>query len=76
MANLEREFPLGFKDKRHTQATTATVYTDANYADVSSLRARLATIDGTYYTSARLDKMTKNDMVYAVRLADDAAGVK
>ena len=67
---------LGFVDKRRTQgATSGSVGTPANYADVGALRSRLNTINSTLYSAANLDKMTANDMVYAVRLNDDAAGI-
>lgn len=76
MADLEREHALGFVDKRRTQASTASpLATPGEYLSVDQLRTRLAAIDGAYFTAARLNNMTKNDMVYAVRLADDAAGV-
>lgn len=76
MAVLERENVLGVTDKRVTQGQTAfPIGTEANYVDVAALRARLTAINSGYYTTARLDNMTKNDMVYAVRLNDDAAGI-
>lgn len=77
MADTEHENSIGVTDRRRTQTQTdlpGTLGTSVNYTDVGSLRTRLAAIDAGYYTSARLDNMTKNDMVYAVRLADDAAG--
>lgn len=49
---------------------------DTDYVTVTALRARLTAIDGTYYTAARLNAMTYNDMVYAVRLNDSPATVK
>lgn len=49
---------------------------DTDYASVTALRARLAAIDGTFYTAARLNTMTYNDLVYAVRLNDSASTVK
>lgn len=86
MADIERENPLGYVDKRRNNKgqdagntngnPVAAGTSDAsNYASVAGLRARLAAVNGTYYTATRLNLMTKNDMVYAVRLADDAAGV-
>lgn len=76
MANLERENELGFVDIRRTQSSTSGVLgTFSNYQDVATLRSRLSTIDAAYYTATMLDSMTKNDMVYAVRLNDDAAGI-
>lgn len=63
-------------DKRKVQgAATNPIGTPANYASVSALRTRLAAINGALYTSAYLDTMTKNDMIYAIRLSDDATGV-
>lgn len=47
-----------------------------NYDNVTDMRTRLAVINGTYFTSARLDIMTKNDMVYALRQASDSAGIR
>lgn len=63
-------------DKRQTQgAGTSPIGTPANYEDVTALRSRLGTINGALYTAAYLNTMTKNDMVYAVRLNDDTAGI-
>jgi hypothetical protein len=45
--------------------------TPANYVSVGSLRSRLAAANGTYYTAAKLDQMTVNDMVFALRSIDD-----
>ncbi len=63
-------------DKRKVQgASTTPLATPANYASVSALRTRLAAINGTLYTATYMDLMTKNDMVYAIRLNDDSAGI-
>ena len=63
-------------DKRKVQGvSTSPIATPANYASVSALRTRLAAINGAYFTSAMLDTMTKNDMIYALRVNDDAAGI-
>jgi hypothetical protein len=43
---------------------------DTDYASITALRARLGTIDSGFYTSAKLDTMTYNDMLYAVRVND------
>lgn len=69
---------LGFTDKRRTQghSTAEAVGTAANYASVTAMRTRLAAINGTYFTTARLNAMTENDMTYAIRQNDDAAGIK
>lgn len=78
MANVETENKVGFTDKRRTPGSPSRPGTDSttiNYNDVAALRARLIALNAPYYTTARLDALTKNDMVYAVRLADDAAGI-
>lgn len=47
-----------------------------NYDNVTDMRTRLTALSATSYTSARLDAMTKNDMVYALRVASaDSAGI-
>lgn len=66
---------LGVTDKRRTQGNGAANIVPTNYSSVTTLRARLQTINGTYFTTAMLNSMTKNDMVYAVRLNDEAAGL-
>lgn len=43
----------------------------ANYVSNGSLRSRLAALNGAYYTAAKLDQMTTNDMVFALRSIDD-----
>lgn len=69
----------GLVDKRQVQTgpvplSTQPIATPANYASESALRTRLLAIGGVY-TTAYLDIMTVNDMVYALRLSDDAAGI-
>ncbi len=87
MANVERENPLGYVDKRRQakgqdagnangNPVASGVGDASNYASVAGLRARLTAVNGTYYTAARLETLTKNDMVYAVRQADDVAGIR
>lgn len=44
---------------------------DADMNSFAAMRTRLAAIDGAYYTSTQLDKMTANDMMYALRLHDN-----
>jgi hypothetical protein len=48
-------------------------YFDADQADIAAMRARLNAISGTTYTTAVLNKMTANDMAYAIR-RNDAPG--
>lgn len=49
---------------------------DTDYTDIAALRTRLAAIDAGFYTAARLNTMTRNDMIYAVRVADSPATIK
>lgn len=86
MADTEQEFPFGITSATKTSnasrnSASGILSTPTNYYDVAGLRARLSAINGAYYTTARLNQMTKNDMIYAVRANDDpttinARGVK
>lgn len=66
-----------FTDKRRAAGyTNATVLgTPANYVSEATLDARLTAIDSTSYSAERLRIMTTNDKVFAVRSADDSAGI-
>ena len=84
MAAVDIENVVGYVDKRRTKDDVGgtagkTWAATSAYADVpaslTTLRARLTTINSSYYTAARMDTMTRNDLVYAARLSDDAAGV-
>ena len=48
----------------------------ANSNSLDALRARLTAINATTYSATELDKMTMNDMLYAVRLADAPSSIK
>jgi hypothetical protein len=43
----------------------------SNYVSITAMRTRLAAANAAYYTSAKLDQMTVNDMVFALRNIDD-----
>lgn len=80
MAELEVENPDGFIDKRRGRGVTTAGLSNGttsvqNVDSVGSLRARLTAINSTSYSAARLNSMTRNDMLYAVRLNDEAAGL-
>lgn len=77
MASSSVDNPLGVVDKRFRRGGTnpMTSATVTNTWDISSMRARLKVISPATYTDAYLDKMTANDMVYAIRKADEAAGI-
>lgn len=67
----------GFVDKRRARDHGTPGLTEyANYGQVSTLRTRLNGLSATSYTTARLDSMTVNDMVYALRVASaDSASI-
>lgn len=76
MANTQMGLPfLGFSNSLKAAAdmggSAAGLGTPANYGSVANLRTRLAAINGAYYTSAMLDIMSVNDMIYALRMSDD-----
>lgn len=80
MANYETDSNFNVTDKRkvgrHTTATVApNLATPLNYTSINALRARLATANAAFYTTARLDQMSKNDMIYALRTIDDPLGL-
>lgn len=77
MATSQLGNPGGFTDDRQTQGNSGTspVATPVNYATTGSRDTRLAAANPTFYTVDRLNSMTENDKVYALRLIDDAAGI-
>jgi hypothetical protein len=65
---------IGVLDKRKGRGSAGTVLaTPANYSGVSALETRLLAIG---YTQARINQMGRNDMIFAVRTSDDAAGIR
>ena len=69
MADLDINDPLELTDKRRGRGSTD-VQGQAeinNMTSVNTMRTRLAALNGAYYTAARLNNMTRNDMVYALR---------
>lgn len=76
MADSQNGFPfLGFPNSLKAVAgqlgTSSGMNTIANYGSVAALRGALNTANGTYYTTTRLDQMTVNDMVFALRNMQD-----
>lgn len=71
------EIDLGFIDKRRSGSPSASspLGAAANYADATTIDARLTAISATSYSAARLRQMNINDKVYALRLNDDLAGI-
>jgi hypothetical protein len=77
MAQVDIETPFGFQDKRKGRgdAGASALVEQNNYDNITDMRTRLAVINATKYTVARLDAMTKNDMQYALRVESDSAGI-
>lgn len=51
-------------------------WSDANALSVDAMRTRLTAISATAYSSDKLDRMTTNDMLYALRVHDSAGTVR
>lgn len=47
-----------------------------NADNIATARARLATIDANFYSATRLNSMTYNDMIYALRVADNSNTIR
>lgn len=63
-------------DPRTVNGVSGISATSADEAyKIADLRARLTAIDGTYYTSAQLDKLTRKDMIYALRVHSESGGI-
>lgn len=79
MADLDINNPFTVVDKRTGRGNTTGTNILAEWANmetVADMKTRLAAINGTSYTAARLATMTKNDLIYALRVASaDAAGI-
>lgn len=80
MARAMLNEDYGFIDKRNSTSagavsSTSPLATPLNYDDITKMRARLTAINAGRYTSTYLDILTRNDMVYALRTLDDAAGI-
>lgn len=80
MANIQMgmpsvSFPNSLKAASDMGGSDSDIVTPVNYSSVTALRARLAAANAGYYTSAKLDQMTVNDMVFAVRNIDDPTSI-
>lgn len=67
-----------YVDKRRTQSPALTLVEPStaliatgNGKDITAMRARLTAINAVTYTADVLNKMTVNDMTYAIMLNDD-----
>ena len=76
MARNDISNPLGLTNaKKHrgdgTHSNSATLLSNAS--DVATMRTYLS---GKGYASKTLDDMTKNDMLSAIRIAEDSSNIK
>ena len=86
MADVENEFQLGYVSTKRNNKGQELGATNKEYAaqtgntadrsSTGALRAYLQAGNGTYYTNARLNSMTKNDLMYAARQMADPSGIK
>ena len=72
MANIQTRPPnIMIKSSKRAdpanQGGGANFATPVNYSSVTALRAALTAANGAYYTSAFLDRLSVNDMVFALR---------
>ena len=69
MADTDLENVWHFVDKRRGRGTTTTeaMAETANLTSISAMRTRLTALNGAYYTAARLNNMTENDMIFALK---------
>lgn len=67
-----------FVDKRKDSKTNALTIAEAsNMTSIAALKARLTALKPTVYTTARMNVMTVNDLVHALRVESaDSAGIK
>jgi hypothetical protein len=78
MADLDLGTDAQVTDKRLGRGTTGVdiMAEVANADNISLLKTRLTALSATSFTAARLATMTKNDMLYALRVhSADSAGI-
>ena len=69
---------LSVSDKRfNPNSATSPVSSTAHNStkDNAALDAQLTTLNGAYYTAARLQTLSLNDKIYHVRVGYDNAGI-
>lgn len=69
---------LGVVDKRlNIASATSPISATTHNAtkDDAAMDAQLTTLNGAYYTAARLQSMNSNDKVFALRVGYDSAGI-
>lgn len=76
LAHADLNQTFGFTDKRLGRGVAEPgLSSETAYSTETNLDTALAAADAGYYTAARLATLTRNDKVYALRLASDSAGM-
>ena len=71
LGQIDLDFVNSLKATATLGGSTSGLNTPLNYSSISALDSALQTANGTYYTTARLDSMTVNDKVFALRSIQD-----
>lgn len=61
-----------FQNLNTTGNNPMATFADTDMASIAAMRSRLTAISSTSYSPDRLNTMSYNDMVYAIRLHDHA----
>lgn len=56
--------------------SVGTGFDNRAFGSIDAMRVRLQAISATTYSDAELDKMTVNDMIYAIRVNDQPGSIK
>lgn len=76
MADLDITSNGGIVDKRFGRGGNNPYAEKANMYDINTLKARLTALSATRYPATKLAQMSKNDMIYALRVESaDSAGI-
>ena len=87
MADLQigAKLYMNFVDKRRVVKTgtgttpgtedETSLSDDTDFSAISVLKTQLAAADATAYSATNLAAMTVNDMIYAMRLVGESAGI-
>lgn len=71
IGQIDLDFVNSLKANATMGGSTMGLTTPLNYTSISSLDTALNTANSAYYTQARLDGMTVNDKVFALRSIQD-----
>lgn len=80
MADLQTSSPnMGFVNSRKAidgmGGISSNLGNASNYVSITAMRTRLAAANAGYYTAVRMDGLSVNDMIFALRNIDDATSI-